>query len=136
SNRWLVATNLLSLGLVLYGCAWVDFAALIARFNVEHSYELTGEGTKLDIGYIRDDLGPTAIPALDYYLEQLTTREAAAEQRREASIARDELAERFMSRPQDWRSWTFRDERLRQYLVERGDFAEPASADRTLGTMP
>jgi hypothetical protein len=44
SNRWLVAANLLSLGLTLYACAYVDAAALISRFNVDHSRELAGRG--------------------------------------------------------------------------------------------
>jgi hypothetical protein len=74
SNKWLVATNLLALGLTLYASAFVDTAALISRFNADHSFELTGQGTKLDIGYLWDELGPSAIPALDHFIAEGTVR--------------------------------------------------------------
>jgi hypothetical protein len=136
TNKWLVGSNLLSLGLTLYACAWVDWSAIIARFNVEHSYELTGQGTKLDIGYLWNDLGPSAIPALDLYLEGLKAKGATDFDRREADVARDELAVAFMKRPEDWQRWTFRDERLRAYLIGEGYFAEFPGTDRTQETMP
>jgi hypothetical protein len=136
SNKWLVGMNLMSLGLTLYTAAYIDWAAIIARFNVEHSYELTGQGTKLDISYLWNDLGPSAIPALDLYLEGLAAKGAADFEKRDASLARDELAVAFMTRPADWRRWTFRDERLRQYLVARGYFAAFPATDRTQETMP
>lgn len=136
SNRWLIGMNLAGLGLTLYISAYVPFGELIARFNVEHSYELTGEGTKLDLGYIRDRIGPAAIPALDAYIAGLEQAGMEDEAVREARIARNELAVAFMARDYDWRSWTFRDARLEAYLVANGFFDEFPHADRTTVTMP
>ncbi len=131
SNKWLIASNFASLGLALYACSFIDFQAMIARFNIEHSYELTGQGAPLDLGYLCS-LGPTAIPALDYYLEQTTTR--PEHETRDVRLMRSELASSFASRSRDWRSWTFRDWRLEQYLVG-ADFQDPPDLDRT-ATMP
>jgi hypothetical protein len=124
SSKWLIAMNLASLGLTLYVCAYVDFSALVARYNVEHSFELTGKGTVLDTCYFYE-LGPTAIPALDEFISRVGPRKgkepcnSAADQRRF-------MAQDFISRQQDWRDWTFRDWRLDQYLS--GRVAENARA--------
>lgn len=131
SNKWLIATNLLSLGLVLYACAYVDEAALISRFNVDHSSEVTGEGNDLDLSYLRDVLGPGSIPALDYFLTKETQAWPVLY---EARAARAELANDFLRRDPDWRLWSFRDWRLEQYLAGVGDFAIALPADRTEGT--
>jgi hypothetical protein len=131
SNKWLVASNLASLGVTLYACSFIDLQAMIARFNIEHSYELTGQGAPLDLGYLCS-LGPTAIPALDYYLEQTATR--PEHDTRDVRLTRSELASSFAGRSRDWRSWTFRDWRLEQYLAGT-DFQDPPDLDRT-ATMP
>ncbi|HVZ36956.1 MAG TPA: DUF4173 domain-containing protein, partial [Polyangiaceae bacterium] len=47
SNKWLLATNLAALSLTFWGVSWLDFGAAISRYNVEHSYEVTGEGVTL-----------------------------------------------------------------------------------------
>ena len=109
SNNWLIATNLLSLASVLYACAWVDFSALIAGFNVEHSRELNGDGVALDLGYLQE-LGPTALPALDRYI-------AAVPRAEEAIALRRLMAEEFWAgRSEDWRGWSWREQRLSHAL--------------------
>lgn len=135
SNKWLVATNLLSLGLTLYASAYVDAAALISRFNVDHSRELTGEGVYLDLGYLWDDLGPASIPALDRFLIEAEGKGTAPDAVRAARIARDEMAASFKQGRSDWRLWNFRDWRLEQYLVGPGYFAEPPAAGKTGETV-
>lgn len=67
SNAWLSFVNFLALSGTLYACCFINFAALIARYNVEHSREMTGQGVWLDFGYLRD-LGPQALPAIDEFL--------------------------------------------------------------------
>lgn len=134
SNKWLIATNLLTLGLTLYGCAYVDFGAIIARFNADHSLEMTGQGVALDVGYLRYDVGPVAIPALDHFMETMK-----AKGWRDAELAyieqpRAALAYDHVNRSRDWRFWTFRDWRLDQYLAGSA-FAVAADPDRT-ATMP
>ncbi|TKD12946.1 MAG: DUF4173 domain-containing protein, partial [Mesorhizobium sp.] len=42
SNEWLLSANLLTLSMTLYACCFINYAALIANYNVEHSFEMTG----------------------------------------------------------------------------------------------
>jgi hypothetical protein len=77
SNEWLLSANLLTLSATLYACSFINFAALIANYNVEHSFEMTGHGTELDFWYLRS-LGPSARPALDRFLEQQARTNAAS----------------------------------------------------------
>lgn len=119
SNRWLVASNLVSLGLALYACAFIDLSALIARFNVENSRELGGEGQSLDLYYM-SQLGPSVIPAISDYIDRVPA--ASADQVRGFELLVDEMAADFLARPQDWRSWTFRDQRLRDWLASTPRF--------------
>jgi hypothetical protein len=80
------------------------------------------------------DLGPDAIPALD---EFLTTAKAAGEENLTSfSILRNELASRVIYNDfgtkdvhafaQDWREWTWRSERLQQYLLAHPFSPRPA----------
>ena len=109
SNGWLIATNLISLVVTLWVCAWIDFSAVIARFNVEHSREVSGQGVALDLAYMRE-LGPTAIPALDGYIARVADKE-------DALILRRDLTNRaWKDRAQDWRGWSWREQRLLDYL--------------------
>jgi hypothetical protein len=123
SGKWLIAANLASLGLTLYVCAYIDFSAVIARYNVEHSQELTGEGTKLDVGYLRS-LGPTVLPALDAYLAAIPDKSDVTAV--EARLARAEIAGKFQRQSSDWRSWTFRGWRLERYLAASAQVAQSA----------
>jgi hypothetical protein len=126
SNLWLIAMNLYALGFAIWFSAFLDFPAVISRFNVEHSLEVTGEGEPLDLYYL-SRLGPGAIPAFDVYLDAIEPRNGPNVT--EARLARNELAVTFMERPRDWRSWSFRDWRLEQYLL--GEFADRPATDRT-----
>jgi hypothetical protein len=59
-------------------------------------------------------LGPGTIPALDRFIA--TAGHATPEQLREAATLRDGLAE-AASAGADWRSWTWRRQRLGDYLA-------------------
>jgi hypothetical protein len=120
SNRWLVATNLGALGLTLYVCAYLDFSAMIARFNVDHSYELTGKGPPLDLWYL-SRLGPTVLPALDDFIANVESTAPVREA--EAREARWHIADDFEHRDRDWRSWNFRDWRAANYLAGQPEVA-------------
>ena len=126
SNGWLIAMNLSTLTAVLYICAFIDFSALIARFNVEHSYELTQSGVPLDLSYIRC-LGPTTVPALDGYIAALGARPGADPTA--ARAIRLELAAAFAARPRDWRSWSLRSARLEDYLARQAPIATGRRSD-------
>jgi hypothetical protein len=113
SNGWLFASNLLALTIVLYASAMLDLSAHIARFNVEHSRELTGEDLSIDLDYLCD-LGPSAIPALDQLIPKL---EAGSASWHDAKAIRSELVRELLSGPSDWRGWSWRTQRLKDYVA-------------------
>lgn len=122
SNRWLVMANLTALMLTLWGVSFLNFPAVIASFNVDHSYEMTGSGMQLDDFYM-ESLGPEVIPALDRYL--VNAKFSDADKLKEVGLIRDGLADQVVDRDAvgkadlwrlDWQSWTWRQERLRQYV--------------------
>lgn len=125
SNRWLVMCNLVALSVTLWTVSWVDMQSLIASYNVRHAYEVTGRGVPIDQYYL-SEIGPAAIPALDEFL--LTARHAGPSTQARFSLMREELAGRLVARdwiartaqrlPQSWHGWSWREERLTQYLIE------------------
>ena len=129
TNKWLVMSNMAALSLVLWAVALTDIPSIIAHYNVRHAYEVAGHGVPLDLYYI-SELGPAAIPALDEYLA------TAASPNRDVSLLRDELASRVIQADfdtkdvhlfaQDWREWTWRQDRLQNYLL-----GHPFSPDRS-----
>jgi hypothetical protein len=113
SNQWLSFANLLTLSATLYACSFINFAALIASYNVEHSSEMTGSGISLDAWYLRE-LGPAAFPAIDRFL---ASRVAAGDTTLAEIADGRRVDENFYRRQlQNWRAWSFRDWRLMRYL--------------------
>lgn len=111
SNQWLISMNFLTLAVVLYLCAFLDFSGIIARFNVENSMRPDHQGEPLDIEYL-SSLGPSAIPALDLYMSatiDTTMRQMANEARLWLAMS----VERGSS---DWRGWSYREHRMKNYL--------------------
>lgn len=106
---WLVSANALALALTLYAYSFIDTAAIIAHYNLRHSYEMRGEGPAIDSGYLFS-LGPSVVPALDRYAPQGVDGEIVA-------ARRAMLAQQHLSSPTDWRSWSFRGWRLSRYLA-------------------
>ena len=133
SNRWLITSNLASLGLTLYASSFVDMPAVIAQFNVENSRELGGEGQPLDLYYL-NELGPSAIPAISYYLDHAQGR--PEQEVRDFDILAGNMAVDFLNRPRDWRSWTFRAQRLEEYLRANPRFASFAPEAKNTATSP
>ncbi|MDG2571135.1 DUF4173 domain-containing protein, partial [Vibrio parahaemolyticus] len=109
SNHWLLLANGVTLAATLYACAFINFPALIATYNVDHTTEA---GSQLDFAYTLS-LGPQAIPAIDRYLE----RNPGQADRNGWINARNKMALRYAAGAGDWRAWTFRDWRLNQYLA-------------------
>lgn len=111
SNSWLWAVNLSALGLTLVGLAAVDTSQFIARYNVHQS---TAENAvELDISYLVS-LGPTIIPALDELVETLDLTEAEADR---MVNTRHALVSELNRQRSDWRSWSWRNQRLANYLA-------------------
>jgi hypothetical protein len=108
SNAWLIRANLLSLTATLYVCLLINFAAIIADYNVTHSREASGKGVAIDMMYLIQ-LGPQALPAIDRALHirgadpnLVSWRNCLVEQNR-----------------RDMASWGFRSWRLLRFLDGR-----------------
>jgi hypothetical protein len=113
SNEWLIAMNLASLTIVLYATAFIDIPGFIARFNVEHSLEVSREGAPLDVDYLYS-LGPSAIPALGMYLDVLPHEDFLKTSKVHAYVKM--LAHDFEKKRRDWRSWNLNSARLGDYI--------------------
>jgi hypothetical protein len=133
SNKWLVTMNLASLGLTLFVCSFIDFSALIARFNVENSRELGGKGQPLDLYYM-SSLGPTAIPAIIDYVD--ANPAISATLAGEFRMLAVNMGQAFLDRPGDWRSWTFRDQRLKDWMRGTTYFASYVPGARSTVPSP
>jgi hypothetical protein len=114
SNGWLIRANLITLTATLYVCSLVNFAAIIADYNVSHSREAAGKGVWIDMNYLFS-LGPQALPAIDRAIALrgfdptlVSRRGCLVEQQRREMVS--------------WRSWGFRSRRLQRALD-----AEPKS---------
>jgi hypothetical protein len=117
SGEWLLSANLLTLSLTLYVCSFINFAAMIATYNVDHSLEMSGQGIPLDAWYLRL-LGADAFPALDRFFDcQRGTANAGAVGELVRLRGVDEGW--YRSLQENWRSWSFRDWRLLRYLDNR-----------------
>ena len=108
SNDWLIRANLITLTATLYVCSLVNFAAIIADYNVSHSREANGKGVWIDINYLFA-LGPQALPAIDRALA-LRSFDPALVSRRGC------LVEQQAKQMASWRSWGFRSWRLQRAL--------------------
>jgi hypothetical protein len=112
SNAWLIGANLVVLVLTIYVCSFVNFASMVAHYNVAQSLASAKAGRPIDLNYIVE-LGPQAIPALDRYLAA-----NPAFTPRHFRTHRDNFAAAHAQRAQSWRAWTYRDWRLTRYLGE------------------
>jgi hypothetical protein len=108
SNDWLIRANLITLTATLYVCSLVNFAAIIANYNVDHSRETSGKGVAIDIDYLFH-LGPQALPAIDRAIalrgsdpNLVSRRYCLVEQHRNDLVS--------------WRAWGFRSWRLQRTL--------------------
>jgi Domain of unknown function (DUF4173) len=109
SSYWLITANAATLALVLYGCCFINAPRLVAFYNVEHSREIGGAGQNLDWRYLRC-LGPQALPAIEQYREKLRTSWVPELQ------CYTSTREGFVS-AKNWRDWSFRAWRLKQYFA-------------------
>lgn len=113
TNGWLFSANLLTLSATLYACGFINFAAMIAGYNVDHRPQPGDASPHLDTWYLAG-LGPQAIPAIDRLLAE--DRSDPAGEAPCLALARMDLAAVHAAHMQDWRAWTFRGWRLMRYL--------------------
>ena len=125
SGEWLLSANLVTLSTTLYACCFVNFAALIANYNVDHSREMTGQGVPLDAWYVRS-LGPAAFPALDRFLDPRGKAGPTKIPSWQDHLRLRGLDEsRWRAGQENWRAWSFRDWRLLRALDKRGPLVVP-----------
>jgi len=110
SNGWLIRVNLVALVSVLYLCTFVNFAAVVADYNVGDCREIGGKGPFLDADYLVG-LGPQAIPALDRYIA------IGPDHPTPLKMHRDNLAYQHRTALNSWQAWTIRRWRLQRYLA-------------------
>jgi hypothetical protein len=108
SNAWLIRANLVTLTATLYVCSLINFAAVIADYNVAHSREASGKGVSIDMDHLFS-LGPQALPAIDRAIA-LRGFDPALVSRRGC------LVEQQVKDTALWRSWGYRSWRLRRAL--------------------
>jgi Domain of unknown function (DUF4153) len=113
SNAWLISMNLAALALTVYVCAFINFPAMVASYNVAHSSEMARAGNRIDLFYITR-LGPQAVPALDRYIATDALHAPAF-----LLARRNALAASHLQKAQDWHAWTFRGWRLSRYLAQQ-----------------
>lgn len=119
SNGWLVSGNLIAAGAVLYLSSLINFTDWIARYNISRSAEVADGGASLDLHYL-SCLGPQIIPAIDKYIaERRAKGYLDTSTVNELSARRNTLAARLENPRRDWRSWSFREQRLWRYLKKR-----------------
>jgi hypothetical protein len=112
SNIWLVTTNLVVLAVTIYVCSFVNFANLVASYNITQSLAPANAGRPIDLNYIVE-LGPQAIPALDRYIAAHPAWNPG-----HFRAHRDNYAAAHAQRTPSRRAWTFRGWRLTRYLDE------------------
>ena len=108
SNDWLIRANLITLTATLYVCSLVNFPAVIADYNVDHSREVTGKGVSVDMNYLFH-LGPQALPAIDRAI-LLRASDPNLVSRRNYLVEQQHNDVAF------WRAWGFRSWRLQRTL--------------------
>ncbi len=113
SNGWLIAANLIALGVTLYVSAFVNFPRLIAEFNVSHIMEVSGQGVSLDAHHLCR-LGPEALPAIERFLATVGERSAAADYLARCS---DWVLAEHEQEIVEWRNWSWRGQRLTSELA-------------------
>lgn len=111
SNDWLIRVNLIALTTTLYICSLINFAAIIADYNVGHSREAAGKGLQIDMNYLVQ-LGPQALPALDRAIQMRGADPNLVS-------GRNSLVEQQRKDMESWRSWGFRSWRLQRSLDGR-----------------
>jgi hypothetical protein len=118
NNRWLINSNALAIAAILYITCFINMDNIIANYNVRHALEVTGEGTGIDLPYLRD-LGSESLPALRWFQ---ANAKYSPSQTAQAGVFIAELENELVTSTTNWRAWTWR--KQRQLVIK----AAPARA--------
>ncbi len=130
SNEWLSSANLLTLSLTLYACCFINFAATIANYNVDHSLEMTGQG-------IPSTPGICARSVRARFRRLIVSSIIRAKRLPPALSANwkdcgPATKTEYRAVQQNWRAWSFRDWRLLRYLDSKGSLVLPQPSQPSL----
>jgi hypothetical protein len=109
SNAWLLNANFATLLGVLYLCCFINFDAMISRYNSRNCMEVAGKGVSLDIRYL-EQIGVESLPALIWYQQNVND----PVKRARAQLATDRLIGDLEKDSSNWRAWTFRKHSLKK----------------------
>ncbi len=115
SNTWLVGCNLAAVAIILYGIGLANLPHVIASYNINHSFEVDGNGPRLDMAYLAH-LGPQAIPAIERYLGHAEPGGCPTARNTSLCLIRNRLKVIHGTAQADWRRWGFRRQRLQWYI--------------------
>lgn len=115
SNIWLVNANAVALLFVLYTCCFINFDRMIADFNVRQAAEVTGRGSRLDIGYL-NILGDEAIPAMHWFAANARYSPSRMQTIGRLAAAHEQNLENSLHN--NWRTWTWRRQQLADLLAD------------------
>jgi hypothetical protein len=107
SNVWLINSNALAIAATLYITCFINMDSLIANYNVRHALEVTGQGTSIDLPYLRD-LGSECLPALRWF--QANAKYSPSQTAQAGGIIA-ELENELATSTTNWRAWTWRKQR-------------------------
>lgn len=107
SNGWLINGNALAIVFTLYAACFINMNNVIADYNVRHALEVTGQGTGIDLPYLRA-LGADSLPALRWFQANAKYSPSQAAQ---AGGLITELENELSSSSENWRAWTWRKQR-------------------------
>lgn len=115
-SAFLINANALVLISVLSLCSFANFSALIAKFNVQHCYEISGQGNPLDIAYLRE-LGVDALPSIIWARDKLLTNQKSQNVSNELAKLAQDTDKQLRANVGDWRAITFRQYRLSNQIA-------------------
>jgi hypothetical protein len=107
TSAWLINANVLAAGLVLAGSSIIDFGAVAADWNVGHAREVGGSGPPLDLCYLAELGGSSAVVPLS----NLERGALSPPFRDRVSQVRSATLIRIEADQARWRSWNWRDQR-------------------------
>ncbi len=107
SNGWLINSNALAIVATLYVSCFINMDSIIANYNVRHVLEVTGQGTGVDLPYLRS-LGSESLPALRWFQ---ANAKYSPSQTVQAGVLIAELENELVNDTINWRAWTWRKQR-------------------------
>lgn len=149
SNQWLIAMNAFAALGVLYVSCFVNFPEVVVRYNVDKALSQPDCLRNFDFFYA-SSLGMRAYPQIDRFLTQAPQHPAAyRNEKLEESLkvadndsggrsvqciylsdgfdetyrkVRNKRVASYLAKDRNWRSWSYRDKRALDYLVQNAQF--------------